>query len=366
MTSMSEAQFISWAASQSPGQILAAAPNLSFGSLGPYVADGVVAADKIAGASGPQAKASAAAAASESNTIINVTAAGVSLVAGGLVGAGVAALLKLDEMFEQSSAGQAFVKWWASGSVSSDVTELAVTGFVPVNFGSSPSCRPASQAQGAPPLTSAAQLYDYPIQPKSLAALIIPVLCQGYYQIEQCVPIDRPSQMAWIGPASNLVIASLAALWNSQVIGPSVDYFVPYVPSGSEAGRGWGGWNGYGAIFNDGHPWLEKPPFVIPGQAQYAFQPLSQVPQSVAVPSQEFGQPGFTYGADGNPPGAMWSRISCKSGIWVGPNLALDTVMWIGGAAAALALGIGIYSLAKKKNFFQVARSIPATIERAL
>jgi hypothetical protein len=365
MATTTAAQFISWAAGQSPGAILAAAPSLSFGSLGPYVADGVTSADKIAGASGPQAKASAAAAASESNNILNVTAAGLGLVAGA-AGAAIGVALKLEEMFETSSAGQAFVKWWTSGSVSSDVTELAVTGFVPVTFGSSPSCRPASQAQGAPPLTSAAQLYDFPIQPKSLAALIIPVLCQGYFQVEQCVPIDRPSQMAWIGPASNLVIASLAALWNSQVVGPSIDYFVPYVPSGSEAGRGWGGWNGYGAIFNDGNPWQEKPPFVIPGQAQYAFQPLSQVPQSVAVPSQEFGQPGFTYGADGNPPGAMWSRISCKSGVWIGSNPALDTVMWIGGAAAALALGIGIYSLAKKKNFFTVARSIPGTIERAL
>jgi hypothetical protein len=43
---------------------------------------------------------------------------------------------------------------------------------------------------------------------------------------------------------------------------------------------------------------------------------------------------------------------------------ALDALAWIGGAAAALALGVGIYALAKKKNYFQVVRSIPSSVER--
>jgi hypothetical protein len=349
------AQFISWAASQSPGQILAAAPTLSFGALGPYAGAGISAADKII-ASAPTAQTKAAA--TTADNIVNVAAVGLTLVGAGAM----AAALKLDELFAQSAAGQAFVKWWTSGSVSSDAVELAVTGFVPINFGSGPSCKPASQAQGAPPLTSPGQLYDFPIAPNSLASLVIPVLCQGYYQIEQCTPVDKPSEMSWVGPASNLVIASLAALWNSQTSGAMIDYFVPYVPSGPEAGRGWGGWNGYGAIFNDGHPWSEKPPFVYPGQAQYAFQPLSQVPTSIADPSTEWGV-GFT---DPAAPGGYWSRISAKSGLWKNEmDRALTDVAWVGGAIAALALGVGIYAFVKKRNYFQVVRSIPGTIERA-
>jgi hypothetical protein len=105
-------QFVAWASGQSPGQILAAAPKLTFGALGPFAADGVNAADAIIASTGPQAQANAASAAATSNNIIAAAAAGMSLVAGP-AGAALGLALKLDQLFAQSAAGvRPLVGFW--------------------------------------------------------------------------------------------------------------------------------------------------------------------------------------------------------------------------------------------------------------
>ena len=220
----------------------------------------------------------------------------------------------------------------------------------------------AAQGSATPPangLPAAAAL-----EPGSLAALIVPSLCQAYAKFEQC---SQTGQAA-IAIASNIFIASTVNAWNKGAVGLPVDYFVPYVPCNADAFTGWpngwqdGGWqvwasNGWLGGESSSGSWQLPPPFVVPGQAQYAFRPLSEVPASVADPSTEFA-PGqaraFTGGqpqtvdplANSGPlqPGYQWSRIRANSGPFVtsagkvvlAATITSAAVFGIGAAVAAV------------------------------
>ena len=226
----------------------------------------------------------------------------------------------------------------------------------------------------------------FPIAPHSLAAMLIPPLCQAFATFENCAPSP-------IAAASNLFIASSVNLWNWGAIGPSVDYFVPFVPSTVYAYYGWQGWGtsgsaggqqvwgGGGDIYSGdtglfggqatvlSYEW--PPPFVIPGQAKYAFQPLSAVPQSVANPATEYvpGTDLKAFNATGkfafaSPPGYAWSRIRANSG----PFVTTGGKVLLGAAAtAALTFTIaGAVAIAKGKTVFEVLTMAARGVEKVL
>jgi len=209
-------------------------------------------------------------------------------------------------------------------------------------------CSRAAEASPYPLLTPG-QLYSSPIAPRSLASVLIPVLCQGFFDVEQCRQLD-PGALGWAAAASNLTIASIASLWNAKAAGYMVDYFVPYVPSGTDIAHGFGVWAGKGLRHAGWSPWLAPPPFVIPGQAQYAFWPLASVPASVADPSTEFrtsdGSPGSA------PAGYPWSRITARAGpLPTATQRTVSTVAKVAvGAGLAAAIGPALLKWATGKS----------------
>lgn len=243
-----------------------------------------------------------------------------------------------------------------------------------------------SAASGAPPgptspLTDPFQLHDIAPPLRSLASLEIPVLCQAFFDVEQCWELV-PGSMSWAAVASNIAIASIAHLWNQLAPGPRIDYFVPYVPCSGMAyqtalsditggvkvvdplTQGWGGWNGKGLRNSDMGPWDRPPPFVVANQGQYAFMPLSQVPAGAANLSTEFKNVdrGVWNGDQSWPqPGWPWSRISCNAGPL---PTALQATMVMGAkvAAAAGVLAVAAPFLAK----WLTGKSIEAIIAEIL
>lgn len=213
-----------------------------------------------------------------------------------------------------------------------------------------------SAARGAAvPLLTPQQLYEspagvpWPITPRTLASVVVPVLCQGFFDLEQCLGLD-PTSMSWAALGSNVTIASMTHLYNQQAAGGMVDYFVPYVPSFDATNHGFGVWGGKGLREAGWSPWLAPPPFVIPGQAQYAFWPLASVPASVADPSTEFHA---TDGSPGSPaPGYPWSRITARAGpLPTATQRTVSTVAKVAvGAGLAAALGPALLKWATGKS----------------
>ena len=334
-TAPTQDQFIAWAANQPPGVILQAIESYGINPLlNSNLANGVDAARNMAW--NASLSAGQAANAKQAKNI-ELTVAAAMGATGVLAPMGVA--LAAFSQFQFSSAGSAFVKAWTSGT-SGDIIGFLLTGglnFLSIS-GGGVSCKPAGQAKGAPPLLDPSQLYDFPIQPQSLASLIIPTLCHAWLQFENCEGFNNTGSISWMVPTSNVVIASIAHLWNQNTSGPRIDYFAPYVPSGpSMINQGWGGWNGYGVINSAQTQWAFKPPFVAQYQAQYAYKPLSMVPTSIANPATEniTSADGGIYG-----PGGAWSRISANAGPMATPlEAGFATAAWclvaLGAAAMA-------------------------------
>jgi hypothetical protein len=184
-----------------------------------------------------------------------------------------------------------------------------------------------------------------PIAPGTLSALLIPPLCQAFADVGNCRLLD-PTAMGGVAFMSNVWIASMVHAWNSGAIGFATDYFVPYIPSGPAVDNYWTGWGSGGVHTRDWNPWAWPPPFVIPGQGQYAFRPLSQVPASVADPSTEW-QPG-----SGNPVGYPWSRIRANTPPFL--NLVEQTIA----GTAIVAGGIGIYAAVTRQSFGAVLKGM--------
>jgi hypothetical protein len=201
-------------------------------------------------------------------------------------------------------------------------------------------------------LTSPNLLHGDYVAPRSLASLVIPVLCEAFYDIERCWELV-PTSMSWAAIASNIAIASIANLWNSVSYGSKIDYFVPYVPcSGMAAShgdatndpitQGWGGWNGAGLRNKDMGPWDKPPPFVVTGQGKYAFWPLSMVPKDVADPATEYPNVDrgvWTGNSSWQQPGWKWSRLSANAGpLPTVMQKTLDTTVKVAGAAGVAAV----------------------------
>ena len=228
--------------------------------------------------------------------------------------------------------------------------------FSTLNFnGPSVKCSAASGAG----LSTPAQLHGDYVAPRSLASLVIPVLTKAFFDIEQCWELV-PGSMSWAAIASNIAIASIANMWNGISYGNRIDYFVPYVPSSGLAyttaangitaavkivdplTQGWGGWNGKGLRNSDMGPWAEPPPFVVAGQAKYAFWPLSMVPKDVADPATEY--PNVDRGVwngdqSWQQPGWKWSRLSANEGpLLTVTEQVLGTTAKVAVGASALAV----------------------------
>ena len=325
--------FVAWAKAQSPGVILKKLENSSFS--GASLSGAIEAANGLA---------SLPFAGSMTTDQVNAISKRNTLVAKALASTGILApAAALVSVFTQGGVIKAF------GEANYAFTHLDFNG---------PHIK-CSAASGAG-LNSPSQLHGEPIPPLSLASLVIPILCQAFYDVEQCWELVAGS-MSWAAIASNIAIASIANLWNGVTPGPRIDYFVPYVPCSGMAyqtvsnvvtgemktvdclTQGWGGWNGLGLRNSDMGPWAEPPPFVVTGQSKYAFMPLSQVPASVADPATEY--PDVDRGVwngdqSWQQPGWTWSRISCNTG-----PLPTATQQVLG-TTAKIAVGAGVLAVA--------------------
>jgi hypothetical protein len=187
-----------------------------------------------------------------------------------------------------------------------------------------------------------------PIVPGTLRALLIPPLCQAFADVENCRLLD-PNSTGSVAFMSNIWIASMVYAWNAGAVGFATDYFVPFIPSGPAVNNRWSGWGpGGGVTTRDWYQWGWPPPFVIPGQGKYAFQPLSQVPTSIADPSTEW-KPGSQ-----NAVGYPWSRIRANT-----PPF-LNVIQKAGAVSGLAAAGVGIYAMATRQSFLSALKSIYA------
>jgi hypothetical protein len=218
------------------------------------------------------------------------------------------------------------------------------------------------------------------LPPGSLAALVIPPLCKTFADLENCQQpgcigcpdgggYANPTSMAPFAPSSNVLIAMLVNLWNKGAVGDWIDYFVPFVPSGPYVAIGWPGWNGGGVVQNTtslaiaAGGWFPlPPPFILPLQARYAFQPLSSVPANVADPSLEYQPwPAGTSPTDphidpysGGKPGFQWSRIRAKTGPFVAGSIGEKVIVGAGAAAGLSVAAALVYAWKTGKSLSTV------------
>ena len=128
----------------------------------------------------------------------------------------------------------------------------------------------------------------------TLAGLVVPALGKAYSQMMNCDAFNKVPGTIPFG--FQLTIAPLLKMWNQATDGDLIDYFVPRINA-----YDWPG--GTDTFF--GNISCAAAPFCYSTQSQYAFQPLSQVP--------EWDSNG-NHILDPTTEGASWMRVAANAG----------------------------------------------------